>query len=523
MNRRVMAVTILAVWLAAVGWLLKREYLSGDASALFANEPLNVSPTATYYRLVLGGQHIGFASSLVDTLPDAVRVQDLMVLDIPALGTIQRVEARTVAQLSRSLRLRTFTATLRGSQAQFAARGAVSGDTLLTLEIQTAGTTQTSEVRLSRPIVLPSLLPLRVAFGGEVEVGQTYTVPMFDPVLLQTREVTVAVTAESTMVVVDSAAITPDSLWEPARWDTVRAWRVTQRTGGLEMEAWIDDLGRIVSASTPVGFRMERTAFEIAYLNFGLRRPEARTAGLGGADLIRQTAIAAAGPGATAAVRDLEGGTLAELRVRLGGVALDGFDLSGGRQLLAGDTLIVRREEASRLEASYRLPAILPEIEEYLRSEPLIQVNDPRIQAQARTIVGRMRNPARAARAINEWVYEALDKQVTVSVPSAVDVLETRRGDCNEHTVLFVALARAAGIPTRTAAGLMLVSDRFYYHAWPEVWMGEEWVAVDPTFNQFPADAAHLRFTVGGLVRQVELIRLIGQLTIDVVDSQRTP
>lgn len=264
MNRTVMAVTILAVWLAAVGWLLKREYLSGDASALFADEPLNISPTATYYRLELGGQHIGFATSLVDTLVDAVRVQDLMVLDIPALGTLQRVEARTEAYLSRSLRLRTFTATLRGSQAQFAARGTVSGDTLLTLEIQTADNTQTSEVRLSGPIVLPSLLPLRVAFGGEVEVGQTYSVPLFDPMLLESRDVAVTVIAESTMVVVDSAAFTPDSLWNPARWDTVRAWRVTQRTGGLEMEAWIDDLGRIVSASTPVGFRMERTAFEIA-------------------------------------------------------------------------------------------------------------------------------------------------------------------------------------------------------------------------------------------------------------------
>jgi hypothetical protein len=44
-------------------------------------------------------------------------------------------------------------------------------------------------------------------------------------------------------------------------------------------------------------------------------------------------------------------------------------------------------------------------------------------------------------------------------------------------------------------------------------------VAVDPTFGQYPADAAHLRFTIGGLARQVELIRLIGRLSLDVVGT----
>jgi transglutaminase-like putative cysteine protease len=109
-----------------------------------------------------------------------------------------------------------------------------------------------------------------------------------------------------------------------------------------------------------------------------------------------------------------------------------------------------------------------------------------------------------------------LTKDVTLSVPSALQVLEARRGDCNEHTVLYVALARALGLPTRTAVGLVHIRGSFYYHAWPEVWLGE-WVAVDPTLGQVPADASHLRFLVGGLARQVELIRLIGRLQLEVI------
>ena len=111
-----------------------------------------------------------------------------------------------------------------------------------------------------------------------------------------------------------------------------------------------------------------------------------------------------------------------------------------------------------------------------------------------------------------------LAKCVTFSVPSALQVLESRQGDCNEHTVLYVAMARALGLPARTAVGLVYLDGSFFYHAWPEVWLGE-WVAVDPTFGQYPADASHIRFVVGGLAQQVEIIRLIGRLDIEVLES----
>jgi len=47
-----------------------------------------------------------------------------------------------------------------------------------------------------------------------------------------------------------------------------------------------------------------------------------------------------------------------------------------------------------------------------------------------------------------------------------------------------------------------------------------KWVAVDPTFGQFPADASHLRFVYGGLDRQAELLRLMGTLRIDVLTAE---
>ena len=126
-------------------------------------------------------------------------------------------------------------------------------------------------------------------------------------------------------------------------------------------------------------------------------------------------------------------------------------------------------------------------------------------------------DPKRVAAQLTNSVFNSLAKEVTISVPSAVQVLESGRGDCNEHTVLYVALARALGLPARTAVGLVYVNDAFFYHVWPEVWMSGEWIAVDPTFGDYPADAAHIRFVVGGLAQQVEIVRLIGRLNIEVL------
>ena len=40
--------------------------------------------------------------------------------------------------------------------------------------------------------------------------------------------------------------------------------------------------------------------------------------------------------------------------------------------------------------------------------------------------------------------------------------------------------------------------------------------AVDPTIGQNPADAGHVRFVVGGLEKQMDILKLIGHLSLDV-------
>ncbi len=106
-----------------------------------------------------------------------------------------------------------------------------------------------------------------------------------------------------------------------------------------------------------------------------------------------------------------------------------------------------------------------------------------------------------------------------MSLPSALEVLRTKIGDCNEHTVLYVAMARALRIPARIAVGLVHVHGAFYFHAWAEVYFAATpreglWFPVDPTLDQFPADATHFAIARGGLERQAAVLALLGQARI---------
>jgi transglutaminase-like putative cysteine protease len=167
-----------------------------------------------------------------------------------------------------------------------------------------------------------------------------------------------------------------------------------------------------------------------------------------------------------------------------------------------------------------------PRFADTLASTPFLPVAHPELREKAKELVGQEADRVVAARLLNDWVFNYVEKAPTIGVPNALEVLHTRQGDCNEHTALYVALARAAGIPARIAAGVVF-SDRigatgaFYYHAWPEIYLGSAgWVPVDPTFGQFPADATHVKLVEGDLDRQIEIMGVMGRLGFRLIEAR---
>lgn len=166
-------------------------------------------------------------------------------------------------------------------------------------------------------------------------------------------------------------------------------------------------------------------------------------------------------------------------------------------------------------------PAAVPAgFEQWLCAEPMIQTGDSSLVRVADSLTAGARDSWQAAMAICSFVDVYVENSPTVSLPSSVEVLQSRRGDCNEHTVLFVALARAAGLPARTCAGIVYLDGSFGYHAWPLVWVGS-WVPMDPTFGQPVADATHIILAEGSLESQYVITAVMGRLSVSEIAAEQ--
>ena len=154
MTRRGWALAILAAWILSLGWLIKRTYFRSTGQRL-AEAALAVPPGAVFYRITVGAQQIGFASTTIDTLQDTVRVEDVLVVDVPALGKLHRTTARSQALLDRALRLRQMSALVDGDDSRFTAHGEMVGDSSLRLILSTGEDSQLTWARFTRPVVLP--------------------------------------------------------------------------------------------------------------------------------------------------------------------------------------------------------------------------------------------------------------------------------------------------------------------------------------------------------------------------------
>lgn len=496
---------IILAWLAGMALLIRREYFRPQYEKL-AEAGMRITPGVVYYGVMQGDKQVGFASSTIDTAQTSLTVADYFVADLPVGGKSRRASARSNATLSRALHVRSFDISIEAEGAPVQATGTVEGDTVLVLQLTSNGSKAAPQrFPLAGPVLLPTLVPLALALGEAPKVGKRYTLPVFDPTTMTPRDVSLDVRAETTFVVNDSSAYdSTTKRWHGIQPDTIKAWNVMASSSGA-VGGWIDEQGRLVSTAL-LGFTLQRLPYEVAFENW--RTDSTHLAVSDDRDILETTAIAA---------NKRMDHRVEALKVRLTGIDPAGFDLDGGRQHLDGELLTIQPLATNAMDASWQIGKQPPVDERYLKPEPLIQSNDNDLFLLAYRIQNFQHDPKVVAEQLNRWVHDSIGARTTFGVPSALEVLKNRVGDCNEHTQLYVALARAIGLPARVAAGLAYVDGKFYYHAWPEVFLGE-WVGVDPTFGQFPADAAHLRFTIGGLERQTSLLRLMGNLKIDVLD-----
>jgi transglutaminase-like putative cysteine protease len=503
-NRKQLGVLILIVWAGSMAWLVKRVYFQSTGARL-ADAALSVQPGATYYRVDVAGAQLGYASTTLDTIPDSLRVVDAQVIEVAVDGHLYRTTSRAEAKLSRTLRLESIDVNYAEDGHRYTAVGLFSPDSALRLAVSDGHITARTEMKLRRTPVLPSLLPLRLAFGGELKVGATYDVRLFDAPLLVERDLKIRVAAETTLTSPDSATYDSTTMsWVPAHLDTTPTFRVDATGGGGPTRIWIDGQGRVVREESASGTVYSRTAFELAVQNFRHRD----TVRIKQASLAPRSGLVPLFPPPAPRAPGLE------MRVRIGGAPLAAFDLTGEGQSLSGDTVTVRQFPVDSLQARYRIPKRDTLFQSTLRSEPLVPVASMDVGFPLMRLLGGERDPVKVAEMITHWVAHTVRPDTTTLRPEALLALSSGKGDFDAATILYVTMARSVGIPSRRVAGVRRVGARFYYYGWPEVWLGK-WVPVDPVADQFPADASHLRLMIGLPGRRSVLATRLGTLTLE--------
>ena len=203
-------------------------------------------------------------------------------------------------------------------------------------------------------------------------------------------------------------------------------------------------------------------------------------------------------------------------KLEISGLEAKEYDFASDNQRVVSESPIVV-EVTSPEPPTTAIPLPVKEQAEFLKPTVSVQCDDAGIKTRATQELGKVTDAVEGARKLLSYVFTVMDKEATASFPNAVDVMKTLKGDCNEHSVFYAALARAAGIPTKVVVGLVYLNGAFYYHAWNEVYLGK-WVPVDATFGEFPASALHFKVAEGELAKQADVLGLVGRVKIKILE-----
>lgn len=497
-RRFAFALAVLLFWLVMVGLLLRREAFLPTVTSTSAGD-LRPSESWLAIRLssgkTVGHAHLRTTLESRDGAPGA-RFAMSSSLALEMLGQPTTLDLEGWVWRATEVPRTDFSFTVGSADYDFQVVGQIADGTLRG-EVISAGET----VPLEFPVedrLLFGAVPGAVLELPKLEVGEVARLETFDPLSLGRGTARLECLAHETL----------DLAGQP-----IATRHLLVSMSGFESHAWIDEEGQVVRAETPVGLVVERA--DSSVVRRIAQAEEGTTPGSGETDddLLALTAIVPTGQrpfrGAramTVRLTGIEGRTVPEDSSQRA--------LGGGRYQLLADSSGPGTATGTDVEAPGPSADPGPDLE----ADAFVQSNHPVVRDRAESIVTGEDDPWQRALLLYEWVFTQIDKEPVLAVPSALEVLETRRGDCNEHTVLYTALARSVGLPTRIAIGVVWSDDLegFYYHAWPKVLVDGVWRRLDPTLGQPVADATHLELLEGGIERWPQLLPYLGRLEIEI-------
>lgn len=465
------------LWVLLFGLLLHRDYFirtidAGEAAALDRARRIE------YQSIYFNKQKIGFVENHFTPIDvDRLEIRQKAVMRLNISGQSHPVDLDLTAILGPSDNLESFTFDFSSPFYQMEAQGTVEGKRV-SFSLDTGNSTIEDSVVLEEaPMLSTSRRSYLLGLG--IEEGEKVKIPWFDPVSLTANESMIEYRGQERVLINNRVYY---------------LHRFTELFSGARINSWLDDEGNVIKEESPAGFVF-------------LKEPEFKAKQLdsGSEDLLSSVSVKIDGT-----LPDFS--SMQEMRYRLTLPPDTQFDLDSGRQHFADGILTVNLETVppditTKLSCKTR--------ESDLQASPYIQANAPEIVELSQNLGAGYDTDIDRVRAIADWVYHSLDKRPVIGIPDALTTLKSKIGDCNEHASLFAALARAASIPTRIAAGVVFHKGAFYYHAWNEVCLSGQWLSIDTTTNQIPADLSHIKFIEGELQEQIRIGSLLNVLQIE--------
>ena len=440
---------------------------------------------------------------------------------VQALGMPIEMQIIQTGEVNEDLTLRSFRFEYRASGQQTYLMGTVepSGIQLVS---RSEGYSATKTIPISTPVYHTDSIQLLLA-QEVLEVGKKVSYAVFEPML-------------SAIGTVHAAVLDREKLELPDG-DEVSAYKVEIEFKGLSTQIWINENGDVfkeISEAAGIPFlavrETEEQARDLNYISRGIGENNPNAAPLDLVDSskvvpnrllphpesIRRLEIKTTGMEVSNLILD---GTLQALQSHDDGhlaILLRQYDYAGMKGRLHES-----RPPYSPTFTGGKQGGIEPSgLDEYLHDDLYIQTSHPRIRQKAIEITLVSTNPWDAACAIASYLYQNIQKEGRGTIPSSLEVLNTMKGDCTEHSSLFTALARAIGIPTKIVTGLVYTNQGFFYHAWNEVFIAGDWVPIDSTLNRLEVDATHIKLAEGSLDQQAEIVQIIGKLKIEILSFE---
>lgn len=457
-------------------------------------DPMSSGGQEYWSGIVFNGEKIGFSHFRLAPAPDEpgqIDITSEAVFSLKFLMVEKKFSLKTHDRVHADLAMAGFTYDYDMDDSALHITGQMTGDALQTT-VNASGETLKQALPVTGSVYPSSVLYLYPAVQG-LQVGKIYEYLVYDG---ETRGIS--------PVRQEVLALEESDLFEGA------GFKVRTVMHGHEVTAWLDDAGRPLLEMAMGGIMISGLESEVRAKAYLARSSLNKSEALLDFSLIR-TAEKLDDP------RQVE-----YLEVVLSGIEADGKIPSDERQQCAWENGALY----CCINAEAQVPApgacIAGAMNPYLRSSLAVPASNARIHELASSIMETMNDPQDRIQAILSWIGEYIEKE-PVDVFSALDVLDKGKAECQGHAMLYAALARASGIPTRVVNGIVYSAEHggFLYHTWAESCVGDAWISVDPTFAQARADATHIKIVEGEAPEDLmPLVGLVGRVRAEIVTSR---